>query len=281
MKVEFPLDYSEAMIIIITGVIIVYIVRRSYTGLFRRLIDKIYQAADGDIDLRLETPRSDAVGDLAEAVDTLLTRRAAEIYQLRGLNEELRARESELDMVVGYGLKIVSCLEWGKIAEKSTEALCDLTGAKAGIVYIVEGEEDDIVPLVAGSVTGEGRFVGGVSIRYGQGLVGWALANCEAVISNNVEYDERNNQDGSLREGAGFFDFPVRSTLIAPVQANAAMIGAVQVVNKLEGFSPGDLSKVEALSDYIAVAIRNARAASGNGGTRIPHKRSRGRSTNH
>jgi len=273
MKVEFPLDYSEAMIIIITGVIIAYIVRRSYTGLFRSLIEKIYQAADGDIDLRLETPRSDAVGDLAEAVDTLLARRAAEIYQLRGSNEELRARESEMDMVAGYGLKIVSYLEWGKIAEKSTEALCKLTGAKGGMVYTVEGENDDIVPLAETS-SGQGGSTR-ASIRYGQGLVGWALANGEAVISNNVEYDERNRQGASVRADAGVFDFPVRSTLIAPVQANGAMIGAVQVVNKVEGFSPDDLIKVETLSYYIAVAINNARAVSGDGGTRTPHNRSR------
>jgi len=253
MPIEFPIDFSEALIIIITGVIVALVMRRSYTGAFGSLIEKIYAAADGDLDTRLDIHRPDAIGELGEAVDRLLSRRAQDIYELRGINEELVRRYEDVETVAAEGLRVVSSLKLEDVLANTVRIGMSLVGAKAGVVYLYDPRSG---ALVSGFHDGFDFPDGGLSVKPKQGFAGWAFQRRKTLMSNNVDYDEITDH-----ETLGQLDIPVRSALAAPIKRKGVVIGALELFNKPESFSGIDGERIEMFLEYVSVGIANANAA--------------------
>lgn len=95
-----------------------------------------------------------------------------------------------------------------------------------------------------------------VRLKKGQGLAGWVAETGQAVVVPDTTTDTR---------FAKFFDKitaeETRSVVAVPVRFREQTLGVIELVNCVgpEGFSARDLGLLEALADYAAIAIENAR----------------------
>jgi GAF domain-containing protein len=95
-----------------------------------------------------------------------------------------------------------------------------------------------------------------VRIKLGQGIAGWVAQNGEAVIVPDVSQDTRffSKVDEKTK-------METRSIVAVPVRFRDHCLGVIELVNCIgpQGFGDRDLALLEALADFAAIALENAR----------------------
>jgi diguanylate cyclase (GGDEF)-like protein len=95
-----------------------------------------------------------------------------------------------------------------------------------------------------------------VRIKVGQGLAGWVAKAGEVVVVPDTSKDSRffGSVDAKTK-------METRSIVAVPVRFRDQCLGVIELINCIgpEGFSKRDLALLEALADYAAIAIENAR----------------------
>jgi diguanylate cyclase (GGDEF)-like protein len=95
-----------------------------------------------------------------------------------------------------------------------------------------------------------------VRIKMGQGIAGWVAQEDEAVIVPDVSQDTRffSKVDEKTK-------METRSIVAVPVRYRDHCLGVIELVNCVgpDGFHQRDLALLEALADFAAIALENAR----------------------
>jgi diguanylate cyclase (GGDEF)-like protein len=95
-----------------------------------------------------------------------------------------------------------------------------------------------------------------VRIKLGQGIAGWVAQHGEVVIVPDTSKDTR--FFGKVDEKT---KMETRSIVAVPVKFRDSCLGVIELINCVgpDGFDPRDLKLLEALSDFAAIALENAR----------------------
>lgn len=95
-----------------------------------------------------------------------------------------------------------------------------------------------------------------VRIKLGQGIAGWVAQHGEVVIVPDTSKDTR--FFGKVDEKT---KMETRSIVAVPVKFRDTCLGVIELINCVgpDGFDPRDLKLLEALSDFAAIALENAR----------------------
>jgi len=95
-----------------------------------------------------------------------------------------------------------------------------------------------------------------VRIKMGQGIAGWVAQKDEAVIVSDVSQDTRffSKVDEKTK-------METRSIVAVPVRYRDHCLGVIELINCVgpDGFHQRDLALLEALADFAAIALENAR----------------------
>jgi diguanylate cyclase (GGDEF)-like protein len=97
--------------------------------------------------------------------------------------------------------------------------------------------------------------IDGVRLRCGQGIAGWVARHREPVLLEDASRDPRHHPELAERTG-----LVPRSMLCVPIVKGNALLGVIQLINKLDGasFDQDELRLVQTLADHAAIAIENA-----------------------
>src|SRR6266850_3648912 len=95
-----------------------------------------------------------------------------------------------------------------------------------------------------------------VRIKVGQGIAGWVAQHGETVVVPDTAKDTR--FFGKVDEKT---KTETQSIVAVPVKFRDTCLGVIELINCIgpEGFDPRDLKLLEALSDFAAIALENAR----------------------
>jgi diguanylate cyclase (GGDEF)-like protein len=95
-----------------------------------------------------------------------------------------------------------------------------------------------------------------VRIKMGQGIAGWVAQNQQAVIVPDVSQDTRffSKVDEKTK-------METQSIVAVPVRFRDHCLGVIELINcvGVKGFNDRDLALLEALADFAAIALENAR----------------------
>lgn len=179
-------------------------------------------------------------GQVAAAVTAFRINEAAQrrSRELSTLNEIAATITSTLDTREVYRLVVQQLNQYFRVEAGSLLLRDELTGDLEFVMTIEGGEEK----------------LAGVRVPAGQGVVGHVVRSGTWEIVPDVDQDPRFYR--KVSEDAGF---KTRSILCVPMVAKGLVIGAVELLNKLDGpFSPEDAERLLRMAAFIAVAIENA-----------------------
>lgn len=105
------------------------------------------------------------------------------------------------------------------------------------------------------SRTLEGGLIDGIRLSCDQGIAGWVARHRQAVRLDDAASDPRYYSGVEKRTG-----FTPHSMLCVPIVHKDALLGVIQVMNKLGGgsFDENELKLAQTLADHAAIAIANA-----------------------
>lgn len=167
----------------------------------------------------------------------------------RRLVEELHRLRDYLSALTGLEMAaehLVSEQELFPLLDKILYFALTLLDSSDGSVFLVDEETDELVfTIVRGAMQSE---MVNYRLPKTEGLTGWAVANRQSVIVNDVSQDWRFSPATDER-----FGFETRNILVVPMKVGRQVIGVIDVLNK-----HGEADFTEIDRDLLSILARTA-----------------------
>ena len=202
-------------------------------------------------------------------------RRDGRFLYARGLIRDISAQiamERQLALLVSVGRSLTRTLNADVVWRGLAQSAHELLQATNVVLYRVESETGDLVAI---QNAGEVRDVRGLRIPRGEAVAGRAAIERRAVFSAAMLDDPAIHLGPDTRARLGAL--PHRAALGVPMMIDGEVVGVVGVGAPAgRAFTPVEISVVESLADYAAIALRNARVVADEQRTRADAERARG-----
>ena len=159
----------------------------------------------------------------------------------------------ELGALIEVSLAVNSHLGLNDVLQAVMSVTADVMGAEAASLAIRDDDTGDLIFHVAQGDSADA--VQSVHLKPGEGVIGWVVESGESTLVNDVSTDDRFLSD--VDEASGFV---TRSILCVPLRTSTQTLGAIEVMNKIDGsdFTDMDVVLCEAIASQAAMAIENA-----------------------
>ncbi len=167
---------------------------------------------------------------------------------------QLQIEQERLVLLNRMGLDLTATLDLPQVVERLLQAVIEIVGAEGASVWLWDKTHDDTLVCQAAFQHGQKRTPHNLRLPPGQGIAGWVAETGESIIVNHAPDDPRFSSTIDERT-----DFHTASLLAVPLWIRRAVIGVLEVVNKVDSaFDRGDLVLVETLATSAAIAFDNA-----------------------
>lgn len=171
------------------------------------------------------------------------------------MNSTSNERKIEiLTSLYKIGKLLTSTLNTEELLKLVMDKVGELLAAKNwSLMLLDEIKQELYFEIVVGESSGKLK---GLRIKADQGIAGWVANHKEAVLLKDVSKDKR-----FLAKIDNVSGFKTQSLICTPLICRDKVLGVIELVNKKIGeeFTAEDLEILKHLSDYIAIAIDNAR----------------------
>jgi diguanylate cyclase (GGDEF)-like protein len=161
---------------------------------------------------------------------------------------------SEITVFHELGKALTSSLQLDQVLRTIMEKINEVLRPDTWSLLLMDVDKGELYFQIA---TGKGaEALKDVRIKLGQGLAGWVAQTGEVVVVPDTSKDSRFFAQVDART-----KMETRSIVAVPVRFRDHCLGVIELINCIgpDGFSPRDLALLEALADYAAIAIENAR----------------------
>ena len=189
------------------------------------------------------------------------TRRATDAASFAGVERRRSpgplptvAEGGEVNVFHELGKALTSSLQLDQVLRTIMEKINEVLHPDTWSLLLMDPERQELFFQIA---TGAGaEALKDIRIKVGQGLAGWVAESGQAVVVPDTSKDSR--FFGQVDEKT---KVATRSIVAVPVRFRDQCLGVIELINCVgaEGFSQRDLALLEALADYAAIAIENAR----------------------
>jgi diguanylate cyclase (GGDEF)-like protein len=177
------------------------------------------------------------------------------VERRRNPSPDLNSGEgSELSVFHELGKALTSTLQLDQVLRTIMDKINEVLRPDTWSLLLMDTNKPELYFQIA---TGSGAAaLKDLRIPVGQGVAGWVAQSGEAVVVPDTSKDSRFFSQVDERTKTD-----TRSIVAVPVRFRDQCLGVIELINCIgpEGFSQRDLALLEALADYAAIAIENAR----------------------
>lgn len=192
--------------------------------------------------------------EMLQAIERALTevrlrRERDELHEgIMKVNRQLEQRVKELQIIYNIGKSVTALLDLEKLLNRIVEAARYITGAEEASLLLIDRKTGDLY-MRAQQGLGE-RFARGFRVKSQDTLAGEVVRTGEPLVQAGDEQ--------TLKVKTGYL---VKSLVYVPLKLGSNVIGVLLVDNKVSNrtFTDNDVYLLQALADYAAIAIHNAR----------------------
>lgn len=172
------------------------------------------------------------------------------------LEASITKREREMDFVKQIGSILASStFDLDEVIKQTMNMIRALMDVEGGSLLL--REEDQLAFKEAFNIHAHVDMAGlkKMHLKLGQGIAGYAAARGESLIVANTSgsryfYPEFDRNTG----------FHTRSVLAVPLISHGRVLGAIEVLNKINGdFTESDLKILQSIATSVSIALENAR----------------------
>ncbi|MBN1260239.1 MAG: response regulator [Anaerolineae bacterium] len=152
---------------------------------------------------------------------------------------------------------ITSTLEEEEVLRRVVATVNHVLKVEAGSLLLLDEKTQELhfAITLKGNVS---RF-SNVRLKLGQGIAGWVAQHGRPLLVPDVHRDARFYAQIDQLGG-----FQTRAILCVPLKSKDRILGAFEVINKLEGptspaFTPEDAKLLQTLASWTTIAVENAR----------------------
>ncbi len=167
-------------------------------------------------------------------------------YQLRTLNRIARM--------------VTSSLELDEVMRAVVRSISQILRVEAGSLVLLDEESDELVFRI--TLQGDVEEIAPFRLGMGQGIVGWVVQTGKPARVSRADDDPRFY--GAVDRA---IDFHTKSLLCVPLSLPGKVIGAIEVINKIDETQPDGIGEfteedealLSAVAAFVAMAVENAR----------------------
>ncbi|HEY6902819.1 MAG TPA: sensor domain-containing diguanylate cyclase [Candidatus Acidoferrales bacterium] len=161
---------------------------------------------------------------------------------------------SEVTVFRELGKALTSSLQLDQVLRTIMEKINEVLHPDTWSLLLMDLAKNELYFQIA---TGQGaEALKDMRIKVGQGVAGWVAQSGEPVVVADTSVDSRFFGQADEKTKVA-----TRSIVAVPVRFREQCLGVIELINCIgpEGFSQRDLALLQALADYAAIAIENAR----------------------
>jgi len=168
--------------------------------------------------------------------------------------EELERKIRELTVFHEIGKALTSTLDLSRVLETIMEQVSTLFKPDTWSLLLVDEEKHELYfEIAVGQAAEELRHI---RLKMGEGVAGWVATHGEAVFvsdaGNDTRFTPRVDQVTRMQ---------TRTIVAVPIRSGEGVLGVLEIVNTPQGlpFGEREMFLLQALADYTAIALQNAR----------------------
>ncbi len=167
---------------------------------------------------------------------------------------ENREQMAELAIFHDVARALTSSLNLDQVLQTIMKKMAEYFKPETWSLLMVDDVKDELYFAIAVGEVAETLKT--VRLKVGEGLAGWVAKHGESLIVPDVYKDER-----FAKRIDEMTKWKTRSIISVPLKAKQKVLGVIQLINcDMNSFRDRELFCLQALSDYAAIAIDNARA---------------------
>jgi len=182
-----------------------------------------------------------------------LVARVKAMLRVRAMEQELLQHTRELAALNEINKAITSSLDLDQILSQAMHGIREILHVEAGSLLLL-GEDNGLLEFKK-ILSGSQERIVGFRLKPGEGIAGHAVQKGGPLLVLDAQNDPRFCP--RVDEAIGFV---TRSVLCVPLKVKDKIIGAIEVINKLNGqFDENDLWLLNYMAGSVAIALENAR----------------------
>jgi len=174
----------------------------------------------------------------------------ARVFQ--AADQALTARLEELNTLIHITQTITASLDLEEVIHLTIQEVHDSWNIEASSIWLLNEETQTLRVLTnVGTAVEE---LEKLELNIDQGIVGEVVQSGKPIYTNDVASYEHHYREADEKTG-----FETRSLLCVPLIFRGQVVGAMQLLNKIDGdFGEMDLERARTIATAIAIAVSNA-----------------------
>jgi diguanylate cyclase (GGDEF)-like protein len=160
----------------------------------------------------------------------------------------------ELEIFHDVAKALTSSLNLDSILQTIMEKMAEYFRPDTWSLLMVDEEKEELYFAIAVGDAAEALKT--VRLKLGEGIAGWVAQHGESLLVPDVYTDPR-----FAKRIDEMTKWETRSIICIPLKSKHRVLGVIQLINvDMQGFGGNEMLLLQALADYAAIAIDNARA---------------------
>lgn len=254
---NLAVNASVAISSVLVALFIALLVTRSIAAPVSDLAATASLIAAGERKLSASAERSDEIGVLAKAFNSMTTQLNVLIEGLEqrvaDRTREMELRSNLLEASAEIGRAATSILDPDLLLRQAVELIRERFDLYYTGLFLVSSDRDWAVLQAGTGQAGQAMLARGHRLEIGSSsMIGWCIANVQARIAQVASADEVRINPPELPE--------TRSEAALPLRSRGQVIGAISIQSERpNAFDQASLATLQSMADQLAVAIDNAR----------------------